>query len=98
MGKKRRRTFTPEQKSEAVKIVRQSGKSINQVATEMGLTTSSLRNWVNQAEIDQRGTSDGPLTSEERNELVQLRKELKRVQQERDFLKKAAAFFARESS
>ena len=98
MGKKRRRTFTPEQKAEAVKIVQQSGKSINQVATELGLTTSSLRNWVNQAEIDQRGAPDGPLTSEERAELAQLRKELKRVQQERDFLKKAAAFFARENS
>lgn len=98
MGKKRRRTFTPEQKADAVKIVRQSGKPISQVATEMGLSISSLRNWVNQADIDQRLTPDGPLTSEERKELVQLRRELKRVQQERDFLKKTAAFFARESS
>jgi len=98
MGKKRRRIFTPEQKAEAVKIVRQSGKSVNQVATEMGLTTSSLRTWVKQAEAEEVGPTDTPLNFEEREELVHLRKELRRVQQERDFLKKCASFFVRENS
>ncbi len=97
MSKKKKRTFTPEQKAEAVKIVRTSGKSVRRVALEMGLTVSSLRNWVNQDEIDRKPAPDGPLTTDERLELARLRKELKRVEMERDFLKKAAAFFARET-
>ena len=62
------------------------------------LTESALRNWVKQSKIDRQGGRHGPLTSEEREELNNLRRELKRVQMERDFLKKAATFFAKESS
>ena len=98
MSKKKRRAFTAEQKAEAVKIVRTSGKSVGQVAQEMGLTVSALRSWVKQDEINQNPAPRGPLTTDERAELVQLRKELRRVEMERDFLKKAAAFFARETS
>ena len=98
MTKKPRRQFTDEQKSEAVKIVEQSGKPISQVAREMGLTESALRKWVNQSKIDIQGGGQGELTSVERKELNALRRDLKRVQMERDFLKKAATFFARESS
>lgn len=97
MSKKKRRAFTPEQKAEAVKIVKTSGKSVAQVAHEMGLTVSALRSWVKQDEINQSPAPRGPLTTDERAELARLRKELKRVEMERDFLKKAAAFFARET-
>jgi transposase len=87
MSQKPRRNFTAEQKAEAVRIVHQSGKSVNQVAKEMGLTPSALRNWVKQAQIDSSGDAQGPLTSAERQELNALRRDLKRVQMERDFLR-----------
>jgi transposase len=92
MSPKPRRQFTNEQKAEAVRIVAQSDKSITQIAKEMGLTESALRNWVKQAEIDQKRSPNGPLTTEERQELARLRRDNKRLQMERDFLKKAAAF------
>ena len=98
MSQKPRRNFTFEQKAEAVRIVHQSGKSVNQVAKEMGLTPSALRNWVKQDKIDHHPNPQGQLTTAERKELSELRRELKRVQMERDFLKKAATFFARDSS
>lgn len=88
MSKKKRRSFTEEQKAEAVKIVKTSGKTVTQVAHEMGLTVSALRKWVKQDEINQNPTPRGPLTTDERAELARLRKELKRVEMERDFLKK----------
>lgn len=98
MSNKPRRQFTPEQKAEAVRIVLQSDKPISQIAREMGLTESALRNWVKQAQVDQLKAPNGPLTSEERQELAKLRREVKRLQMERDFLKKTAAFFAAETS
>jgi transposase len=98
MSQKRRRTFTEEQKSEAVKIVEDSGKPIRQIAREMGLTESALRKWVKQAKIENQGGGQGELTSRERQELNNLRRELKRVEMERDFLKKVATFFAKENS
>ncbi|CAA9590594.1 Transposase [uncultured Synechococcales cyanobacterium] len=98
MTQKPRRTFTDEQKAEAVRIVGQSGKPVSQVAKEMGLTESALRKWVKQAQIDHQDNPQGPLTSVECQELNTLRRDLKRVQMERDFLKKAATFFARDSS
>lgn len=81
-------------KSEAVRLVRSSDKSVSQVTKELGVSDNSLRNWVRQAEIDE-GNREG-LTTDEREELKRLRRENKLLQQERDFLKKAAAFFARE--
>ena len=113
MTQKPRRQFTTEQKAEAVHIVEQSGKPIAQIATEMGLTESALRNWVKQAQIDQAKAPNGALTTEERQELAKLRRDVKRLQMERDFLtavassggtppthclKKTAAFFAAETS
>ena len=98
MSQKPRRLFTDEQKAEAVRIVNQSGKPVSQVAKEMGLTESALRKWVKQAQIDRQSTPQGQLTSAERKEFNELRRELKRVQMERDFLKKVATFFAKESS
>lgn len=98
MSNKPRRQFTPEQKAEAVRIVTQSGKPISQIAKEMGLTESALRNWVKQAQMERAAAPNGPLTTEERQELARRRRDNKRLQMERDFLKKAAAFFAAENS
>jgi transposase len=92
---RKRRKFTAEYKAEVVGLVRTSGKSVGQVARELDLTPTSLRAWVLQAAIDEKGDGRGPLTTEERGELTRLRREVKTVSMERDFLRKAAAFFAR---
>lgn len=86
--------YPPEFKQEAIRLVRSSGRSIPQVAKELGVSDNSLRNWVKQAEIDQ-GEREG-LSTEEREELRKLRKENKILRQEKEILRKAAAFFARE--
>jgi len=95
MGRRKRRKFTPEYKAEVVKLVRTSGKSIGQVSSELELTETAVREWVKRADIDERKDPNGPLTSEERAEVVRLRRELRTMTMERDFLRKAAAFFAR---
>jgi transposase len=95
MERRKRRSFTPEYKAEVVGLVRTSGKRIGQVAQELGLTETAVRGWVKRAAIDERRDPSGPLTSQERTELTRLRRELKTVTMERDFLRKAAAFFAR---
>jgi transposase len=96
MAKRKRRKFTAEYKAEVVELVGASGKTIRQVAKELDLTETAVRNWVRQGRIDVQRDPAGPLTSEERAELTRLRREFKTVTQERDFLKKAAAFFARD--
>ena len=92
---RKRRSFTKEYKAEVVALVRSSGKSAGQVAKELDLTETSVRAWLKQAAIDEKRDPQGPLTSEERAENTRLRRELKTVTMERDFLRKAAAFFAR---
>jgi transposase len=96
--KRQRRKFTPEFKAEAVRIVRTSGKSVHVVARELDLTETCLRAWVLQAEVDAKQDSQGALTTDERAELVRLRRELRTVEMERDFLKKTAAYFAKGQS
>ena len=95
MPKRKRRSYTREQKADAVRMVREVG-NLSQVARDLELTQSSLRNWVKQADIDEGKDPEGALTTEERAELRRLRRENRRLQSERDFLKKAAAFFAKE--
>jgi transposase len=86
----------PEQfRREAVELVRQ-GRSIPDVAQSLGMSGQSLRNWVRQEQLDRRERDDG-LTSVEREELRDLRKRVKRLEQERDILKRATALFARET-
>ena len=92
---KSRLPYPPEFRSEAVAMVR-SGRSIKEVAGALGLTEQSLRNWVKQDQLDRRERDDG-LTSAEREELRRLRRENARLRQERDLLKRAAAFFARDT-
>jgi transposase len=93
--KRPRRSFTKEFKAEVVALVRQPGNTAASVARDLDLTETAVRDWVNQADIDD-GRGDG-LTSGERAELAQLRKEVRVLREERDILKRATAFFARET-
>ena len=80
--------YPPQFKAEAIQLVCSSGRSISQIAKDLGISGTSLRNWVKQSEIDQ-GERQG-LTTEEREELRRLRRENRVLKQEkRDFLKKA---------
>ena len=92
---RKRRAYTAEQKREAVRLVKSVG-NLAQVSRDLDIHPNVLRKWVRQAEVDAGGGPGGALTSEEKRELQQLRRDNKRLRMERDFLKKAAAFFARE--
>lgn len=96
MVARKRRKFTEEFKSESVRLVREGGKSVHQVARELDLTPSALRRWVEQAAIEGGQGPPGALSRAEREELVRLRRENRQLQMEREILKKAAAFFAKE--
>lgn len=96
-GRGQRRTFSAEYKAEAVRLVGDSGKSIGVIALELGLGETALRRWVRQAEVDAGRGPAGALTTSEREELTHLRRENQRLRMEREILKKAPAFFARES-
>jgi transposase len=87
----------PEQfRREAVALVRREGRSIRDVAESLGVSQQTLRNWVKQVQLD-AGERDDGLTSVEREELRALRKRVRRLEQEREILKQATAFFASET-
>ena len=92
---KTRPPYPPEFRREAVALVR-SGRSVKDVAESLGCSDQSLHNWVRQDQLDRRERDDG-VTSTERDELRQLRRRVKRLEQEREILKRAAAFFAAET-
>jgi transposase len=97
MEKRKRRSFSAAYKTEVVELVRASGKSIGAVAKDLRLTETAVRAWVRQAAVDKGGGPVGALTTAERDELTQLRRRVKTLEMERDVLKKATAFFAKES-
>jgi len=97
MDKRGRRKFTAEYKAEVVRLVRDGGKAIGEVSRELDLTESAVRQWVKQARIDAGEGKKGELTTVEHAELVGLRREVKQLRMEREILKKATAFFAKEN-
>lgn len=97
MTKRKRRKFTDEFKKDTVRLIRESGKTVAEIARDLDLSESAVRNWLNRAEIDEGQGGQGELTTAERQELQRLRRENRQLQMEREILKKAAAFFAKES-
>ena len=86
--------YPPEFRAEAVELARSSEKPLSELARDLGVSIGTLRNWLKQQQID-AGKRDG-LTTDEREELRRLRKENKVLKEEREVLRKATAFFARE--
>ena len=97
MGKRKRRSFTAEYKAEVVRLVREgrkSGKGIAQISRDLDLTETSVRAWVEAADKSERGEPGAPFTEREK----EMAREIKMLRMEREILKKAAAFFAKEST
>lgn len=94
---RRRRSFTPEFKAEIVDLCQRGDQSVRQVAKDFDLTETAVREWVKQAGRDAGTLSDGGLTSAERTELTELRRENRRLREDVDILKRATAFFAKET-
>jgi transposase len=94
-GRRQRRSFTPSFKAEVVALVRQGDRTIPTMCREMDLSETAVRHWVEQAAVD-AGEKNG-LTTEEREELRRLRREVRVLRDERDILKRAATFFAMET-
>jgi transposase-like protein len=97
MEKRKRRKFTDEFKREAVRLVQQGDGNTSQVARDLDLSVSALRKWVKEAEIEQGKGPAEALSKAEREELRKLRRRVRTLEEEREILKKAAAFFAKES-
>ena len=94
---KQRRRFSQEFKQEAVKLVKEGGVGITEAARNLGVHDTSLRRWLKQFDIDHGKGPSGALTTEEKDELRRLRQEVRTLRMEREVLKKATAFFAKES-
>jgi transposase len=99
MGKRprRRRSFTPEFKAEIVDLCQRGDRSVGQVAKDFDLTETAVREWVKQAGRDAGTRGDGGLASSERRELSELRRENRRLREDVEILKRATAFFAKET-
>jgi transposase len=95
MAKKKRPTYTLEFRREAARLALQGDIPVSQVARDLGVSETALRRWMDKTVAND---GNGPLTTDERQELTRLRRELRNVKQERDFLKKVATFFAKEDS
>jgi len=96
-GRRVRRVFSDEFRAGAVRLVLDEGKSAGAVARDLDLTESALRVWVARAKAERTKGKAGGLTAAEREELARLRKEVRQLRVERDTLKKATAFFAKEN-
>ena len=95
--RRKRRAFTPAFKAEAVRLCRVGERTVVQVAADLDLTETALREWVKRAEAEGVASPSAMLAPDERDELRELRKRVKRLEMEREILKKAAAFFAKEN-
>ena len=95
--RRERRVFAPEFKAEAVRLCKVGDRTVRQVAKDLDLTETALRDWVKRADVDAGKGPPGALTTDERDELRELRKRVKRLEMEREILKKATAFFAKEN-
>ena len=93
---RRSRSFTPQFKAEIVDACRRGDRSIGGVAKDFDLTETAVREWVRQADLDAGARNDG-LTSAERDELSQLRRENRRLREDVEILRRATAFFAKET-
>ena len=93
MAQSRRTRYTPEFRAEAVRLVRTSADPLTKVARDLGVNAETLRLWVRGAQP----ASSVPLTDDERSELRRLRREVRTLRMERDILKKATAFFAKQN-
>lgn len=94
---RKRRKFTQEFKAEAVRLCQVGDRSVGQVAKDLDLTETALRSWIKRIDVDSGQGPPGALTTAEREELTKLRKQVRRLEMEKEILKKAAAFFAKES-
>ena len=95
---KKRRVFTAEYKAEVVGLVRNGERAVSALCRDFGLSPSAVRRWVSQSEVDAGGGDGKTLSTAEREELTQLRRENRQLRVEREVLKKATAFFAKEST
>ena len=93
-----RRKFDSVFKANVVRLLKDGNESVAELSKRLDLTENSVRNWAKQAEVDAVGGTSSALTTAEREELQRLRRENKRLEMEREILKKAAAFFAKENS
>ncbi|NUQ72068.1 MAG: transposase [Polyangiaceae bacterium] len=96
--KRRRRVHTPEFKADTVKLVQEGGRSVTQVSLELGLAESLVRYWMRQPAAKAGQGSPGAVTTAEKEELLHLRREVKVLRMEREILKRAATFFAKENA
>lgn len=96
--KRTRRSFTKEYEAEVVSLIRQGNKSVGAICRDLGLTETAVRRWVKQTDVDSAEGPPGLLTTAERGELSELRKRVKTLEVEREILKKATAFFGKESN
>ena len=90
--------YPREVRTRAVDLVQKTGKTVEEVANDLGVSGQTLRNWIRQAEADAGKGRPGDLTTQEKAELHELKRENRILREERDILKKAAAFFAKEST
>ena len=98
MAKRKRRKFSSAFKAETVRLCQVGDRTVREVSKDLDLTETAVREWVKRAEVDAGKGPPDALTTVEREELQRLRRENKRLLMERDILKKATAFFAKESA